>query len=106
MEFNLKAEMVRNHRSVEYGSSKVGMNGVGVHMQAKENDRVGVDWMGRAWGDGGEGKWEAEDVKGLEGYVRFYMVQPGILKTAFVSCFFFSFFWCFYLDVWVLGVFC
>lgn len=50
-------------------------------MQAKENDRVGVDWLGKKWTKGeGEGESVVEE---MEGYVRFYMCQPGILKTAF-----------------------
>ncbi|KUJ13472.1 NAD(P)-binding protein [Mollisia scopiformis] len=63
MEFNLKAAFVRGLRSLEYGSSKVALNGVTVHMQAAENDRVKVE--------------------GVQGHVRFWAVQPGILRTAF-----------------------
>lgn len=52
-----------------YGSSKIGMNGATVHMQTAENDRIAA---------------EDEDGKAKkEGRVRFYVVQPGVLKTAF-----------------------
>lgn len=83
LEFNLKEEFVRGKRSVEYGSSKTGLNGLCVHFQAGENDRVEVDWRARKWGD--EVGKEGSGVKGKEGYVRFFTVQPGILRTAFVS---------------------
>ncbi|KAF8856402.1 NAD(P)-binding protein [Acephala macrosclerotiorum] len=75
MEFNLKSPMVRGHRSVEYGSSKVALNGVTAHMQAGENDRCGAIW------DYGSKAWGQAEKK--EGYVTFYVAQPGTLKTAF-----------------------
>jgi hypothetical protein len=58
-------------RFPSYGGSKIGMNGVTVHMQTAENDRIA-----------------AEDEKGMgkkDGRIRFYVVQPGVLKTAFTN---------------------
>ena len=50
-----------------YGASKIGMNGATVHMQTAENDRV-----------------EAEGGKGVP-RVRYFVVAPGVLKTAFTN---------------------
>ncbi|CZR52608.1 uncharacterized protein PAC_02485 [Phialocephala subalpina] len=59
--------------------AKVGLNGVTAHMQAGENDRCGVFWK-----EDGEVKgWGKVEEEKKEGYVRFYVAQPGILKTAF-----------------------
>lgn len=58
-------------RAPPYGSSKVGMNGVMMHMATMENDRV-----------------QAEKEKGnvlREGILKFYVVAPGVLKTAFTN---------------------
>lgn len=52
-----------------YGSSKIGMNGATVHMQTAENDRIAALVE------------KGEEIK--ETRVRFYVVQPGVLKTAF-----------------------
>ncbi|KAL9124413.1 MAG: hypothetical protein Q9217_006255 [Psora testacea] len=54
-------------RFAPYGSSKIGMNGLSVHMQAMENDRVEAE--------------EKSDSKGGS-RVRFIVVTPGVLKTA------------------------
>lgn len=54
-----------------YGSSKIDMNGATVHMQTAENDRVA------ALAEKGEGTKETR--------VRFYVLQPGVLKTAFTN---------------------
>ncbi|OCK97824.1 short chain dehydrogenase/reductase family protein [Cenococcum geophilum 1.58] len=54
-----------------YGASKVGMNGLTAHMQTAENDRIA-----------------AEEVKGegiKEGRIKYYVVAPGLLKTALTS---------------------
>ena len=54
-------------RSPPYGASKIGLNGFSVHMQVAENDRV-----------------EAErDEPSGEPRIRFYVHQPGLLRTAF-----------------------
>lgn len=54
-----------------YGSSKIGMNGATVHMQTAENDRIAAEEeIGKAK---------------KEGRVKFYIVQPGVLKTAFTN---------------------
>ena len=54
-------------RSPPYGTSKVGLNGFSVHMQVAENDRV-----------------EAEkDAPSGKPRIRYYVDQPGLLKTAF-----------------------
>ncbi|PYH99063.1 NAD(P)-binding protein [Aspergillus ellipticus CBS 707.79] len=53
-------------RHPPYGASKVGLNGLTVHMQVAENDRV----------QGG-----GENATGPR--IRFYVVAPGPLKTAF-----------------------
>ena len=54
-----------------YGASKIGMNGVTMHMQVAESDRV-----------------KAEMEKGgtsAEGKIKFYSVMPGVLRTAFAN---------------------
>lgn len=58
-----------NHSPI-YGSSKVGLNGLTVHMQVGENGRVKAE--------------EARGKKGAE-RVRFSTVAPGLLKTAFTG---------------------
>lgn len=50
-----------------YGASKIGMNGVTVHMQTAENDRVA-----------------AEDGKGKP-RICFFVVAPGVLSTSFTN---------------------
>ncbi|KAI0741611.1 short chain dehydrogenase/reductase family protein [Daedaleopsis nitida] len=57
-------------RAPAYGASKVGLNGLTIHMQVMENDR-----MKAPEGDSGS-------PSGLP-RIRFYVVQPGVLKTAF-----------------------
>ncbi|KAE8151105.1 short chain dehydrogenase/reductase family protein [Aspergillus avenaceus] len=52
-------------RTVPYGASKIGLNGLTVHMQVAENDRVEV----------GE---ESEKPR-----IRYFVCAPGALKTAF-----------------------
>ena len=52
-----------------YGSSKIGMNGATVHMQTAENDRIAALAE------------KSEEIK--ENRVRLYVVQPGVLSTAF-----------------------
>lgn len=54
-----------------YGSSKIGMNGATVHMQTAENDRIAAE----------EEKGESKE----DGRIRFYVIQPGVLKTAFTN---------------------
>ncbi|BCR90555.1 uncharacterized protein ACHE_60441S [Aspergillus chevalieri] len=56
-------------RSPPYGASKIGMNGLTVHMQVAENDRVEADT------DGTSGKPR----------IRYYACAPGALKTAFTN---------------------
>ena len=54
-----------------YGASKIGMNGVTMHMQVGEDDRV-----------------KAELEKGQSsgaGHIKFYSVMPGLLKTAWTN---------------------
>lgn len=50
------------------------MNGATMHMQTGENDRVAAA--------AGEHKGDGEDEKGV---IRFYVVNPGVMKTAFSS---------------------
>jgi NAD(P)-dependent dehydrogenase (short-subunit alcohol dehydrogenase family) len=57
----LKMEILR---ATVYGSSKVGLNGLTVHMQIAEND-----WAGK---------------EGVE-MIKYYTVEPGLLKTAFTN---------------------
>lgn len=47
------------------------MNGATMHMQTAENDRIAAE----------QEKGEARQ----EGRIRFYIVQPGVLKTAFTN---------------------
>jgi NAD(P)-dependent dehydrogenase (short-subunit alcohol dehydrogenase family) len=54
-------------RSPPYGASKIGLNGLTVHMQVAENDRV-------------EAQGEAE-----KPLIRYYVCAPGPLKTAFTN---------------------
>ncbi|OCL02960.1 NAD(P)-binding protein [Glonium stellatum] len=54
-----------------YGASKVGLNGLTAHMQTTENDRVTAELA--------EGK--RTDAK--FGKVKYYVVAPGVLRTAF-----------------------
>ncbi|KUI67761.1 Carbonyl reductase [NADPH] 1 [Cytospora mali] len=56
----------RMGRAPHYGAAKIGMNGTKVHMQLADNDHV-------AEGDG----------KSLGPRIRFFIVAPGVLKTAF-----------------------
>lgn len=64
----------RMGRAPPYGAAKIGMNGMTVHMQLAENDRVAAEGEGE-----GEGK--GKDVGGPR--IRFFIVAPGVLKTAF-----------------------
>lgn len=52
-----------------HGASKVGMNGLTAHMQTMENDRIAAE---EAKGEG---------IKG--GHIKYHVVAPGVLKTAF-----------------------
>ncbi|KAL4912959.1 short chain dehydrogenase/reductase family protein [Aspergillus aurantiobrunneus] len=56
-------------RSPPYGASKIGMNGLTVHMQVAENDRIEAD----AGGTSGMPR------------IRYYACAPGPLKTAFTN---------------------
>ncbi|PWY76984.1 short chain dehydrogenase/reductase family protein [Aspergillus heteromorphus CBS 117.55] len=56
-------------RTPPYGASKVGLNGLTVHMQVAENDRI------EAEGTSGNGKPR----------IRYYACAPGLLKTAFTN---------------------
>ncbi|RPD63786.1 short chain dehydrogenase/reductase family protein [Lentinus tigrinus ALCF2SS1-7] len=56
-------------RAPGYGASKIGLNGLTVHMQVAENDRVAAE--------GQEGK----------PFIRFFVCAPGALKTAFNNYF-------------------
>ncbi|ROV97136.1 hypothetical protein VMCG_07468 [Cytospora schulzeri] len=58
----------RMARVPPYGASKVGMNGLTAHLQAGENDRV-------AAGEGASGGPR----------IRFFISNPGVLKTAFAN---------------------
>jgi NAD(P)-dependent dehydrogenase (short-subunit alcohol dehydrogenase family) len=55
-------------RAPPYGASKIGMNGLMAHLQTQEKDRA-----------------VAEEEKGEKGdpVIRYYVVSPGALKTAF-----------------------
>ena len=57
-------------RYAPYGASKVGMNGLSVHMQTAENNRS-----------------EADEKSGSRGdpCVKFMVVAPGVLKTALTN---------------------
>lgn len=57
----------RMTRVPAYGASKVGMNGLTAHLQAGEDDRAAAE------GAGGGGKPR----------IRFFISNPGVLKTAF-----------------------
>ncbi|KAH9940509.1 short chain dehydrogenase/reductase family protein [Epithele typhae] len=59
-------------RTAPYGASKIGMNGFSVHMQVKENDRVAAEKDGR------------EPPSGRTP-VRYFVCQPGVLKTALLN---------------------
>ncbi|KAI0535568.1 NAD(P)-binding protein [Xylaria digitata] len=52
-------------RAPPYGASKIGLNGLSVHLQVAENDRIEVEG-------------EAEKPR-----IRYYVCAPGALKTAF-----------------------
>lgn len=54
-------------RAVPYGSSKVGLNGLTVHMQVEENDRTDSE----------------RDAPSGKPCIRVYVTSPGLLKTAF-----------------------
>lgn len=56
-------------RFPSYGTSKVGLNGLTVHMQIEENDRIEA---------------EKETLSGRP-RIRFYVAAPGLLKTAFTG---------------------
>lgn len=58
-------------RVPHYGASKIGMNGATMHMQTAEIDRIAAQQV------------EGRTVK--DGRIRFYVVQPGVLKTAFAN---------------------
>ncbi|KAI0473197.1 NAD(P)-binding protein [Xylariaceae sp. FL0804] len=62
----------RMGRHLAYGASKVGMNGLTVHLQVQENDRV------EAAAGGGGGSSGAPRIKT-------FMVAPGVLRTAFTG---------------------
>ncbi|KUJ14081.1 NAD(P)-binding protein [Mollisia scopiformis] len=55
-------------RSPPYGSSKIGLNGLTVHMQVAENDRI-----------------EAGNDDPEKPLIRFYACAPGVLKTSFTN---------------------
>ena len=59
-------------RSVPYGASKIGLNGLMVHMQVAENDRVEA---------------EANAIASPSGKpkIRYYVCAPGVLKTSFTQ---------------------
>jgi NAD(P)-dependent dehydrogenase (short-subunit alcohol dehydrogenase family) len=52
-------------RASAYGASKIGLNGLMVHLQIAENDRLATE------GDKGGAK------------IRYYVTAPGALKTSF-----------------------
>lgn len=52
-----------------YGAAKIGMNGDSMHQQTMENDRINAE---AAQEEGGSGP-----------LVKFYLITPGVLKTAF-----------------------
>ncbi|KAI1424835.1 NAD(P)-binding protein [Xylaria sp. FL1777] len=52
-------------RNPPYGASKIGLNGLSVHLQVAENDRVEIE------GEAGKPR------------IRYYVCAPGALKTAF-----------------------
>ena len=54
-----------------YGASKIGMNGVTMHMQVGENDRVKAEIE------------KGESIKA--GHIKFYSIMPGVLKTAWTN---------------------
>lgn len=56
-------------RSTIYGASKIGLNGLTVHLQVAENDRVAA-----------EGDNNLENPR-----IRYYVCAPGLLKTAFTN---------------------
>jgi NAD(P)-dependent dehydrogenase (short-subunit alcohol dehydrogenase family) len=52
-------------RAPTYGASKVGLNGLSVHLQVEENDRVQAG------------------VRPQDPRIRMFVVAPGLLRTAF-----------------------
>lgn len=58
-------------RYAPYGISKVGVNGITAHLQVMENDRIA--------------KAGADGTTKPDGYIRFYSIAPGLLKTAFTN---------------------
>lgn len=58
----------RMGRAPAYGAAKIGMNGMTVHMQLAENDRVAA---------------EGGNNESLGPRIRFFIVAPGVLKTRF-----------------------
>ncbi|GAD94648.1 short chain dehydrogenase/reductase family protein [Paecilomyces variotii No. 5] len=84
-------------RSVPYGTSKVGLNGLTAHLQVLENDRVqaeegspesGLAAHMRGAGNG-RGQVDAEKSSSRSGKpkIRYFACQPGVLKTAFSNYF-------------------
>ncbi|GFN20603.1 hypothetical protein AtubIFM55763_005674 [Aspergillus tubingensis] len=59
-------------RAPAYGASKIGMNGLTVHMQVAENDRIEKE-EAESTGSGGKPR------------IRYYACAPGALKTAFTN---------------------
>ncbi|KAJ9309364.1 hypothetical protein DTO217A2_982 [Paecilomyces variotii] len=91
-------------RSVPYGTSKVGLNGLTAHMQVVENDRVQAEEEGSLEGKGklsdlaahmrgaeNDGAQEGNSVEGKskdkKSKIRYFACQPGVLRTAFSNYF-------------------
>jgi len=74
-------------RFTAYGASKVGLNGLSVHLQVGENDRVAIEAQtqnhvqaqsqSQTLSQNEAGKEEAKP------RIRYYVVSPGALKTSF-----------------------
>lgn len=77
-------------RAPAYGASKIGLNGLTVHMQVAENDRVSGDngISSLRTHINGTGTGTIVDVgvdrdERVKPRIRFYVCAPGVLKTAF-----------------------
>ena len=55
-----------------YGAAKIGMNGMSMHQQTAEKDRVEAEDAG------------SKPKSGLS-FIKWYIITPGVLKTAFTN---------------------
>lgn len=84
-------------RSVPYGTSKVGVNGLTAHLQVLENDRVQAEEGSAESGLAAHMRGAGNDRAQVDGSlksdsrskprIRYFACQPGVLKTAFSNYF-------------------